>query len=731
MEENSDIMWDSVEYMNSQPLGDRVTPSSMHTIQDDKEGTRLMAYAASKLCEDEIKLEDETGLHDHFNEADAMREDVPNVMSLKAWDPNQTGSTNVTSLKTWEPNQTGSTDKVNSNLVRRTLGVDSCDAEEDPTSCTDYESTENAMPGTMEEVYHKYAHIGDVGTAQDDIHIKQEPDDGGDIFHEHMCETGEQQDKFVNIKTELTSIPSHIDTNIKSDKDNIDHGVFIRTAAIQENGSHYPSYANGEASSEVGVIKTEGICNGNLSHSMYVTDTETKDQSDHEGSVSVENLALTSLVRSEKATKSNQNDVNQKSCGTLSKVVVNSEEVDMETVADTVADASQPAVVDTDVDITNSDESYYVCPVCNMSVGRRKISKHIMTHSDDQSNTCPLCKKSFIKAGVLVEHMRIHTGVKPFACTICDKRFARSSTLKQHVLTHTGERLHGCPVCRKTFTLRNTLMRHLRVHSGEKPHVCSECDRSFITLTQLKHHMMSHTGETPYLCSLCAQTFTKRCLLKYHMMQHSGSTELSCTVCDKSFTNAQGLKRHALTHTGERPHQCTQCGSLFALNKSLRQHMLTHTGEKAYPCLMCDKRFIDSSQLKRHMFTHTGEKPHSCTVCDKKFGDTSSLRRHLLVHSGEKPHICSFCGKNFSRISNLHRHQLVHTGERPHECAHCGKRFTQSNNLKQHILIHTGQKDHVCMVCGKDFTQAGHLKLHLQSHISSKDSVPAVPELNE
>lgn len=112
--------------------------------------------------------------------------------------------------------------------------------------------------------------------------------------------------------------------------------------------------------------------------------------------------------------------------------------------------------------------------------------EHIARHERPYNCTvtgCSFAEFGFILAKDLEKHKKKYhpelftdyevtfakenTGLKSKAkwqCMLCDKSFVRGGILRDHMRAHNGERPHCCPHCGKTFTRSYDCTRHVRLH---------------------------------------------------------------------------------------------------------------------------------------------------------------------------------------------------------------------------------------------------------------------------
>lgn len=199
------------------------------------------------------------------------------------------------------------------------------------------------------------------------------------------------------------------------------------------------------------------------------------------------------------------------------------------------------------------------CPVCNLTIAQRVLTKHMVSHpsSDGGAYICDLCGRFYQKKLNLKLHMRkIHIQNLFFACKYCERKFHDWSAMSYHLKT----------------THDNSLLTH----------TCDICGKRYEGLHRLEEHRSVHTNERPHECYVCGLKFRHKRQLTIHRTVHSTERPLTCSVCNKSFKSNKALRQHALTH-GNRAYRCPVCKVTFTVGHTLRNHIESRHPEFPMP----------------------------------------------------------------------------------------------------------------------------------------------------
>ena len=160
----------------------------------------------------------------------------------------------------------------------------------------------------------------------------------------------------------------------------------------------------------------------------------------------------------------------------------------------------------------NITTEYITCQECGKSFSERSVfNKHFRQYHKKNESDCLVCGKNFYTEFMLKNHIaRSHTDVK---CDICDKTVTKRG-LSKHIQTHQDIKFE-CEMCNNVYNRRDKLEKHkttcganmVRVRKAPTDeYKCDACEKMFTQNRYLIQHKRTHAvrmklGE--YDCKFC------------------------------------------------------------------------------------------------------------------------------------------------------------------------------------------------------------------------------------
>ncbi|CAD7093102.1 unnamed protein product [Hermetia illucens] len=347
------------------------------------------------------------------------------------------------------------------------------------------------------------------------------------------------------------------------------------------------------------------------------------------------------------------------------------------------------------------------CMLCDLTVTKEEILKHITTHKNESPFQCPDCSDLFGDLEAFRDHVDLPGNLPSNDCTTVSQTTAERCL--ENIMEYPHERRKSVaidpPISFKGLQKTTNSIDDRRVgpklHSEIKPEIKIGKEQ----IVKIKN-LNGGFDET--------KTSLQKTVDSAAALEHN----FDMTKCD-SPTN-QNASRNTFN--------CLTCNKSFSKKSNLQIHKRIHSGVQDYQCNYCGRTFSYAGNLKVHLRKHTGDRPYQCKVCKKTFYNASNRSHHERKHAGEKVR-CETCGKYVSDLSSYIKHRRIHTGQKSYECEICKKSFRQMEHLRKHIRGHTGEKPFCCDICKKCFGRKDVLAIHKRRHStknsknSSKDSI--------
>ena len=235
------------------------------------------------------------------------------------------------------------------------------------------------------------------------------------------------------------------------------------------------------------------------------------------------------------------------------------------------------------MNITTED---ITCQVCRKCFSERSVfNKHFRQYHKKNESDCLVCGKNFYTEFMLKNHIaRSHTDVK---CDICDKTVTKRG-LSKHIQTHQDIKFE-CEMCDNVYNRRDKLEKHkttcganmVRVRKAPtEAYKCDACEKIFTQKRYLSQHKRTHAVRMTlreYDCKFCEKIYTSNQSLGKHIQKNHPNPRRVENANVGVFVLDSSTPPPKVRQKNKKIFNCKQCNYESGRSDNLKRHLETHS----------------------------------------------------------------------------------------------------------------------------------------------------------